>query len=88
MKTEGVSYLYSAHSVSGFPGGSDGKKSACNAGDPGSVPESRRSPGEGNGKPLQYSCLKNSEDTGSWQALIRGVAGSQIDTTEQVTLTD
>ena len=42
----------------GFPGGSDGKASACNAGDPGSIPGSGRSPGEGNGNPLQYSCLK------------------------------
>ena len=43
----------------GFPGGSDGKASACNVGDPGSIPGSGRSPGEGNGNPLQYSCLKN-----------------------------
>ena len=43
-----------------FPGGSDGKESACNAGDPGSIPRSGRSPGEGNGNPLQYSCLENS----------------------------
>ena len=46
----------------GFPGGSDGKVSACNAGDPGSIPGSGRSPGEGNGNPLQYSCLENSMD--------------------------
>ena len=44
----------------GFPGGSDSKQSACNAGDPGSIPESGRSPGEGHGNPLQYSCLENS----------------------------
>ena len=43
----------------GFPGGSEVKASARNAGDPGSIPESRRSPGEGNGSPLQYSCLEN-----------------------------
>ena len=43
--------------VRGFPGGSDGKASACNAGDPGSIPGLGRSPGEGNGNPLQYSCL-------------------------------
>ena len=42
-----------------FPGGSDGKESACNAGDQGSIPGSGRSPGEGNGNPLQYSCLEN-----------------------------
>ena len=43
----------------GFPGGSDGKESACNAGDPGSIPGLGRFPGEGNGNPLQYSCLEN-----------------------------
>ena len=46
----------------GFPGGSDGKASACNVGDPGSIPGSGRSPGEGNGNPLQDSCLENSMD--------------------------
>ena len=46
----------------GFPGGSDGKESTCNAGDPGSTPGSGRSPGEGNGNPLQYSCLGNPMD--------------------------
>ena len=50
----------------GFPGGSDGKASACNAGDLGSIPELGRSPGEGNGNPLQYSCLENSMDRGAW----------------------
>ena len=48
----------------GFPGGSDGKESACNAGDPGSISGSGRSPGEGNGNPLQYFCLENSRDRG------------------------
>ena len=46
----------------GFPGGSDGKESACNAGNLGSIPGSGRSPGEGNGNPLQYSCLENPMD--------------------------
>ena len=46
----------------GFPGGSDGKASACSAGDPGSIPGLGRSPGEGNGNPLQYPCLENSMD--------------------------
>ena len=50
----------------GFPGGSEGKASACNAGDPGSIPGSGRSPGEGNGNPLQYTCLENSMDGGAW----------------------
>ena len=49
-----------------IPGGSDGKASACNAGDPGSIPGWGRSPGEGNGTPLQYSCLENSMDGGAW----------------------
>ena len=49
-----------------FPGGSDGKASAYNAGDPGSIPGSGRSSGEGNGNPLQYSCLENPMDGGAW----------------------
>ena len=49
----------------GFPGGSDGKAPACNVGDLGSNPESGKSPGEGNGKPLQYSCMENSMDGGA-----------------------
>ena len=49
----------------GFPGGSDGKASACNAGDLGSTPGSGRSPGEGNGNPLQHSCLENPMDGGA-----------------------
>ena len=49
-----------------FPGGSDGKVSAYNAGDPGSIPELGRSPGEGNGNPLQYSCMENPMDRGAW----------------------
>ena len=51
---------------SGFPGGSDGKASARNEGDPGSIPGSGRSPGEGNGNPLQHSCLENPMDGGAW----------------------
>ena len=60
-----------------FPGGSDGKVSACNAGDPGSIPGLGRSPGEGNGNPLQYSCLENSMNGGAWWATVHGVAKSQ-----------
>ena len=48
--------------ILGFPGGSDGKASACSVGEPGSIPGLERSPGEGNGNPLQYSCLENSMD--------------------------
>ena len=62
----------------GFPDGSDGKGSACSAGDPGSIPGSEQSPGEGNGNPLQYSCLENSVDRGVWQATVQEVAKSRI----------
>ena len=61
----------------GFPGGSDGKESALNAGDLGSIPGSGRSPGEGNGKSLQYSCLENPMDRGAWRATVHGVLKSQ-----------
>ena len=57
----------------GFPGDSDGKESACNTGDPGSIPGSGKSPGEGNDNPLQYSCLENSMDRGAWWAVVLGV---------------
>ena len=60
--------------MSSFPGCSDGKASACNAGDPGSIPGSGRHPGEGNGNPLQYSCLGNPMDRGAWWATVHGVA--------------
>ena len=59
-----------------FPGGSDGKMSDGNAGDLGSIPGSVRSPGEGNGNPLQYSCLENPMDGGAWWATVHGVAKS------------
>ena len=60
-----------------FPGSSDGKASAYNAGDLGLNPGSGRSPGEGNGNPLQYSCLENPTDRGAWWATVHGVAKSQ-----------
>ena len=60
-----------------FPGGSDGKASAYNVGDPGSIPGLGRSPGEGNGNPLQYSCLENSMDGGDWWATVHGVTKSR-----------
>ena len=56
-----------------FPSGSDDKESACSAGDPGLILGSERSPGEGNGSPLQYSCLENSMDRGAWWATVDGV---------------
>ena len=68
----------------GFPGGSDGKESACNVGDPGLIHGSERSPGEGNGNPLQNSCLENHMDRGAWQAKVHEVTDS--DTIEQLTL--
>ena len=60
----------------GFPGGSEGKVSVCIVGDPGSIPGSGRSPGEGNDKPLQSTCLENSMDGGAWLATIHGIAKS------------
>ena len=61
-----------------FPGGLDGKESACSVGDLGSIPGSGRSPGEGNGNPLQYPCLENSMDGGAWQATVHGVTESDM----------
>ena len=60
----------------GFPGGSENKESACNAGDLGSIPGLGRSPGEGNSYPLQYSCLENSIDREAWQVTVYGVTKS------------
>jgi len=54
----------------GFPGGSDGKEYACNAGELISIPGSGRSPGEGNGYPFQYSCLESAMDRGDWHAAV------------------
>ena len=59
-----------------FPGGSDGKASAYNAGDLDSIPGSGRSPGKGNGSPLQYSCLENPMDRGDWQFIVHSVTKS------------
>ena len=61
----------------GFPGGSEVKASACNVGDLGSIPGLGRYPGEGNGNPLQYSCLENPMDGGAWWATVHGVAKSR-----------
>ena len=63
-----------------FPGGSDSKESAFNAEDLGSTPGLGRSPGEGNGYPLQYSCLENPVDGRAWWVIVHGVA--ELDTTE------
>ena len=61
----------------GFPGGSESKESAFNAGDLGLIPGLGRSPGEGNSNPLQYLCLGNLMDRGAWWAAVHGVAKSQ-----------
>ena len=67
--------LYKNHK--GFPGCSEVKASACNAGDLHSISGSGRSPGEGSGNPLQYSCVENLMDRGPWWATVHGVAKSQ-----------
>ena len=63
----------------GFPCGPAGKESTCNAGDLGLIPELGRSPGEGNGNPLKYSCLENPMDRGFWKATVHGVARVRYD---------
>ena len=60
-----------------YPCSSVGKESACNAADPGSIPRLGRSPGEGNGNPLQYPCLENFMDRGAWWAAVHGVTKSR-----------
>ena len=67
---------YERHYTLGFPGGSEGKASACNAGDLGSILGSGRSPGEGNSNPLQYSCLENPMDQQAWQTIVHGITKS------------
>ena len=71
-----ISFRYPIFISFWFPGGSDGKTSACNAGDLGSIPGLGRSPGEGNGNPLQHSCLENPMDRVAWWAAVQGVAES------------
>ena len=68
------SFIYS---FMGFPGGSVVKNLPANAGDEGSIPGLRRSPGEGNGNPLQYSCLGNPMDRGTWQATVHRITKSR-----------
>ena len=67
------------YSLKGFLRGSNGKESACDAGDPGSVPGLGRSPGGGNGNPLQYSCLDNPMDRGDGRAIIHGLQRARHD---------
>ena len=68
-----------------FPGSSDGKESACNAGDLGSIPGSLRSSGGGHGNPLQCSCLENPMDRGAWWATVHG-GPKELDMTERLSL--
>ena len=68
----------------GFLGGSDSKEFACNTGDPGLIPGSGRSPGEGKGNSLQYSCLGNPMDRGAWGATVRGVTKNHTKLMNQV----
>ena len=76
--SEIVSYVCNTASwFVGFPGSSDGKESACNAGDPGLTLGSGSSPGEGHGNPIQCSCLENSMDRGAWQVTVLGVTKSR-----------
>ena len=75
MKTPYYHIIFSSECMFlSFPGGSDGKESACNEGDPGSIPGMGRSAGGGNSSPLQYSCLGTHMDRGAWWATVYGVA--------------
>ena len=73
----------SSEGLKGLPGASDGEESTCNAGDLGLTPGSGRSPGEGNGHPLQCSCLENPTDKGAWQAAVHG-GHKEPDTTQRL----
>ena len=64
--------------ICGLPGGSVVKNPSANAGDVGSVPKLERSPGEGNGNPLQYSCVENTMDRGTWWAPVHGISQARI----------
>ena len=76
LEKSGYLKLQFASVFKGFPGGSGGKESACDAGDPGLIPGLESSPGEGNSYPLYYSCLDNSMDRGAWWAIGHGVVES------------
>ena len=76
-----TSYSVGIVYTSYFPGGSDGKESTCNTGDPGLIPGLGRSPGEGNGNLLLYSYLENPMDREAWRATVHGIT-KELDTTE------
>ena len=77
VKFKPLSSLQFDGDLGGFPGGSDGKESACSARGPGWIPGSGRASGERNGSPRQYSCLEHPMDRGAWWATVHGVAKSQ-----------
>ena len=83
-----IAYKSSCHSIIPyvFPDGSEDKAPACHAGDLGSIPGLGRSPGEGNGNPLQYSCLENPMDRGAWWAIVHRVTKSQTRLSEFTSL--
>ena len=83
MRNDLLLQLLFANENKGFPGGSDSKESACNAGDLGLIPGSGRSPGGGNGNLLQYSCLENPMDRGACWATVHGVVKSQTGLSDQ-----
>ena len=88
-KNEGNPTIYNSINESrglytSFPCSSNSKESACDVGDTGSIPGSGRSSGEGNGNPLQYSCLENPVDRGVWWATVHGVAKSDLVTKQQL----
>ena len=78
LKSRDITLLTEVQTVRSFPDGSDAKKSACNVGNPGSISGLGRSLGEGNGNPLQYSCLENPLDSGAWRVTVHGVTKSWI----------
>ena len=79
-----IPYKESSSQIQGFPGGSEVKASACSAGDLGLIPGLARSPEEGNGNPLQYSCLENPVDGGAWWATVLGVAKSRTQVSNSI----
>ena len=77
-----ILYYVEMYQTSGLPGGLDGKESACNAGDLGSISSLGRSPGGGSGTPIHYSCLRNPMDRETWRAATHGVLQSQMQLTD------